>query len=142
MRQPKITFLVDKVDLKTIDYNNEPSQQEELFAYESILAGANKIFDFNKFKQEQAETLDNMRKGSIDEEPFGVGDSSIFIAANKVFNFTEFQKQQQGAIREFKQNKNAEIAAAKVKGKFRKIRKKRANSELIEKIKEIFESFH
>ena len=141
MQKPKKTFLVHEADLETIDYNNEPSQQEDLFADESILSAANKIFDFNKFKQEQAEALDNMRKENIDEEPFDVGDSSILAAANKVFDFAEFQKQQQDAIKEFKQNKNAQIAAAKIKDKYRKMRKKRANSEPIEQIKETFESF-
>ena len=76
------------------------------------MAAANKIFDFNKFKQEQAEVLDDVRKENIDEEPFDVGGSSILAAANKVFDFAEFQKQQQDAIKEFKQNKNVRIAAA------------------------------
>ena len=100
-----------------------------------------KTFDFNKFKQEQAEVLDNMRKKNIDEDPFDVGSSSILGAANKVFDFAEFQKQQQDAIKEFKQNKNALNAAAKIKNKYRKMRKKCTNSEPIEQIKQTFESF-
>ena len=73
------------------------------------MAAANKTFDFNKFKQEQAEVLDNMRKENIDEEPFDVGGSSILAAANKVFDFAEFQKQQQDAIKEFNKIKMCKL---------------------------------
>ena len=46
----KKTFLVNKEDLETIDYN-KPTREENLIEEESILATANKVFDFNKFKK-------------------------------------------------------------------------------------------
>ena len=57
---PKKTFLVDETDIETIGYN-EP-QEVKLFDKESILATATKIFDFDKFKKEQAEALDKMKR--------------------------------------------------------------------------------
>ena len=41
---------MNKEDLETISYD-EP--QEDLFAGESIIAAANKVIDFDEFKQEQ-----------------------------------------------------------------------------------------
>ena len=41
---------MNEEDLETISYN-EP--QEDLFAGESIIAAANKVIDFDEFKQEQ-----------------------------------------------------------------------------------------
>ena len=43
--------MVDEKDLETIDYN-EP--QEDLFKGESIINAVNKVFDFEKFKKDQA----------------------------------------------------------------------------------------
>ena len=54
----KKTFLVDEEDLETIDYN-KPESEENLIGKESLLAAANKVFDFGKFKKEQAEVLKN-----------------------------------------------------------------------------------
>ena len=54
----KKIFLVDEEDLETIDYN-EPESEENLIEKESLLAAANKVFDFGKFKKEQAEVLKN-----------------------------------------------------------------------------------
>ena len=52
----KRTFLVNEEVLETIDYN-KPTHKENLIEEESILAAANKGFNFNKFKKEQAEAL-------------------------------------------------------------------------------------
>ena len=54
MKKPKKTYLVDEKDLETIDYN-EP--QEDLSKGESIINAINKVFDFEKFKKDQAEAL-------------------------------------------------------------------------------------
>ena len=53
MKRPK-TYLVDEKDLETIDCN-EP--QEDLLRGESIINAVNKVFDFEKFKKDQAEAL-------------------------------------------------------------------------------------
>ena len=46
--------MVDEKDLETIDYN-EP--QEDLFKGESIINAVNKVFDFQKFKKDQAKNI-------------------------------------------------------------------------------------
>ena len=48
-KRSKKTFLVDEEDTETIDYA-EP--QKDLFRSESILAKANEVFDFERFKKE------------------------------------------------------------------------------------------
>ena len=50
MKRPRKTYLVNEEDIETIDYS-EP--QEELFAGESILNAAKKVFNFDQFKKEQ-----------------------------------------------------------------------------------------
>ena len=52
MKKPLPTFLVSEADLETIQYNDEPN--ENIFANESILAAASKVFDFDRYKKEQA----------------------------------------------------------------------------------------
>ena len=59
----------------------------------------NKVFDFEKFKKEQAEAIDEMEKEKIDEELFL--NDSVLVAANKVFDFNQFKKQQKDAIQNF-----------------------------------------
>ena len=59
MKRPKKTYLVDEEDIETLDYD-EPV--EDLFKGESILEAVNKVFDFEKFKKEQAEAIDEMKK--------------------------------------------------------------------------------
>ena len=78
-----------------------------------------------------------MKREKIDDEPFV--NESVLAAANNVFNFEKFKKQQEDAIREFKENKNAEITARKIRDKYRKMRKKRIISKLQKE--ETFESF-
>ena len=78
-----------------------------------------------------------MKREKIDEEPFV--NESVLAAANNVFNFEKFKKQQEDAIREFKENKNAEITARKIRDKYRKMRKKRIISK--PQKEETFESF-
>ena len=46
--------MVNEEDLKAINYD-EP--QEDLFVGESILAAANKVLDFDEFKEEQERKL-------------------------------------------------------------------------------------
>ena len=49
LKKPRKTYLVYEEDLETINYD-EP--QEDLFEGESTLAAANKVLDFDEFKQE------------------------------------------------------------------------------------------
>ena len=62
IKKPKKTYLVNEEDLETIDYN-EP--QEDLFKRESILAAANNLFDFERFKKEEAAALKEMKNEKI-----------------------------------------------------------------------------
>ena len=55
MKRPKRTYLVNEEDIDTIDYN-EPLQ-DDVFAGESIVNAANKVMDFEQFKKEQEERL-------------------------------------------------------------------------------------
>ena len=120
-KRPQKTFLVDEEDIETIDYTNEP--QEDLFSSESILAKVNEVFDFERFKKEQAEALDEMKREKL------FANKSILAAANNVFDFEKFRNQQKDAIREFKEqqlsakseNRNAEITAKKIREKHKKM---------------------
>ena len=84
---------------------------------ESILAKANKLFDFERFKKEQTEALDEMKREKIIKD-------SVLATANNVFDFEKFKKQQEDAIIEFKENENVEITAIKIRDNYRKMRKK------------------
>ena len=54
MKRPKKPYLVNEEDLETTDYNE---LQEDLFKGESILAAADRVFDFNKFKKQQEDAI-------------------------------------------------------------------------------------
>ena len=64
---------MNEEDLENISYN-EP--QEDLFAGESINAAANKVIDFDEFKQEQEWKLQNYNDQLIN-------DAETFIPTNK-----------------------------------------------------------
>ena len=66
MRFKKPTLLVDRADLETIDYNDEPN--EDIFANESVLAAANKVFAFEKYQKEQASKIDEFKQQQIDDK--------------------------------------------------------------------------
>ena len=97
MKRPKKTYLVDEEDIETLDYD-EPV--EDLFKGESILEAVNKVFDFEKFKKEQAEAIDEMKKKNwwrtfLKRKCFG--------SCKQIFDFDKFKKQQEDAIEDFKQ---------------------------------------
>ena len=49
------TFVVDEADIEKIDYNND--SDDDMFAKESIVIAANKIFDKYKNNLDKAETI-------------------------------------------------------------------------------------
>ena len=57
--------MVNEEDLETIPYD-EP--QEDLFKNESILNAENKVFDFNKLKNEQNELINKYNKRKTFED--------------------------------------------------------------------------
>ena len=68
LKTPRSTFLLNEADLETIQYNDKPN--EDIFANESILAAANKVFDFDKYKKEQAAAIDELKQQQIDDKRF------------------------------------------------------------------------
>ena len=60
MKRTKKTYLVNEEDIETIDYT-EP--KEDLFAGESIVNAANKVFDLKQFKKEQEKEIKKGKKG-------------------------------------------------------------------------------
>ena len=147
MRFKKPTFLFDEADLETIDYNDEPNK--DIFANESIFAAVDKVFDFDKYKKEQATKIDEFKQPQIDDELFV--NEGILAAASKVFDFGKYQKEQASALDPYnklkaendleqaetinyvddlnlddaRENKNARIAAKNISDKYRKIRKRK-----------------
>ena len=97
MRYKKLppAFLVDEADVGTIDYNND--SDEVMFARESIVIAANKIFD--RYKKEEAEN-------NLDEA--------------ETINYVD--DTDRDAVRE---NKNAKIAAKKIIEKYKRLARKR-----------------
>ena len=64
-KKPPPTFLVDEADVETTDYNND--SDEDMFAKESIVIAANKIFD--RYKKERAENnLDEAETINYDDD--------------------------------------------------------------------------
>ena len=97
MRFKKPTFLFDEADLETIDYHDEPNK--DIFANESIFAAVDKVFDFDKYKKEQATKIDEFKQPQIDDELFV--NEGILAAASKVFDFGKYQKEQASALDPF-----------------------------------------
>ena len=95
-RSPK-TFLVDEADLETTDYQGD--LKEDLFVNESVLAAANKVFDFNGYKKKQAEAINEIKQQQVKDKPFV--NESVLAAANKLFDFDKLKKQQADAIDKF-----------------------------------------
>ena len=54
LKKPKKTYLVSEKDIKTIDYL---LPDEDIYAGESIVNTANKVFNFDQFKKEQAREI-------------------------------------------------------------------------------------
>ena len=52
--------MVKEEDLETVMYDDEP--QQDLSEGESVLAAANKVFDFKKFQQNQSQRLENYKE--------------------------------------------------------------------------------
>ena len=159
LKRPPSTFLLNEADLETIQYNNKPN--EDIFANESLVAAANKVFDFDKYKKEQGAAIDELKQQQIDNEFFV--NESVLTAASKVFHFDRYKKEQASALDrcnklkaendleqaetinyvddlnldDVRENKNARIATKKISDKYRKIRKrKRPKSPTV-----TFESF-
>ena len=119
MKKPKKTILVNKKDLDSIKYIendqeiDEFSKDEDLFAGESILNAANKVFDFKKFKETQYDANDYFKK--FNEE----NSSKNKRKANneKIFEIIKVPKKRKRQV-----DKAAQIAAKKISKKYKNIR--------------------
>ena len=93
MKRPKKTYLVNEEDLETINYD-EP--QEDLFEGESILAAANKVFDYKEFKKQQENAIQDLKERWMED-------------AETINYLDDINKD------DLKENKNLKIAAKKNK---------------------------
>ena len=65
LEKPKKTFLVNEEDLETIAYADEP--KEDLFKGESILEAANRVLDFEEFKKQQKDAINNFNQNLLNK---------------------------------------------------------------------------
>ena len=145
LKKPKHTYLVDEQDIKTIDYNF--TDEENLYADESIVNAASKVFDYNKFKEDggfAGQSIVNAASKILSEDIAG---QSILNRANKVFNFEQFKREQARKTQEYndellnetaetinyvdnlsmddvRENKDLLLTAKKIKYKYRKMRRR------------------
>ena len=92
-----------------------------MFKRESILAAANKVFDFNKFKKQQEDTIKNFNDNLLENT-----ETIIYIDDIN--------------LDDVRDNKNLKISAKKISDKYRKLRKRKA-TEREQQIQEIIEEF-
>ena len=71
---------------------------------------ANKVFDFNKYKKEQASALDRYNKLKAEND----------LEQAEAINYVDDLN-----LDDVRENKNASIAAKKISDKYRKIRKRK-----------------
>ena len=88
--------MVNEEDLETINYD-EP--QEDLFEGESILAAANKVLNFDKFKQEQERKLQQYNDQLMNDA--------------ETINYVDDIN-----LEDVRDNKNLKIAAKKISDKY------------------------
>ena len=110
--------MVNEEDLETINYD-EP--QEDLFEGESILAAANKVLNFDKFKQEQERKLQQYNDQLMNDA--------------QTINYVDDIN-----LEDVRDNKNLKIAAKKISNKYRKLRKRKATVS-VPKLHKISETF-
>ena len=92
-----------------------------MFKRESILAAANKVLDFNKFKKQQEDTIKNFNDNLLENT-----ETIIYIDDIN--------------LDDVRDNKNLKISAKKISDKYRKLRKKKA-TEREQQMQDIIEEF-
>ena len=104
LKKPKKSYLVNEEDLDTVIYD-EP--QQDLFEVESVLAAANKVFDFKKFQQNQKQRIENYEEQQLND--------------TDTINYADDLN-----LEDVLEKKNLKIAAKQISGKYRKLRKRKA----------------
>ena len=102
-----------------IAYDDEP--QEDLFRGESILEAANRVLDFEAFKKQQKEAINNFNEKLLKNA--------------ETINYVDDIN-----LDDVKDNKNLKISAKKISDKYKKLRKRKAE-EREKKINEIIVEF-
>ena len=64
LKKPKETFSANEEDLEMIAYDDEP--QEDIFRGEIILEAANRVLDFEAFKKQQKEAINNFNENLLE----------------------------------------------------------------------------
>ena len=102
-----------------IAYDDEP--QEDLFRGESILEAANRVLDFEAFKKQQKEAINNFNENLLENA--------------KTINYVDDIN-----LDDVKDNKNLKISAKKISDKYKKLRKRKAEKRE-KQINEIIDEF-
>ena len=109
LKKPKKTFLVNEEDLKAIVYD-EP--EEDLFRAESILEAANKVLDFEEFKKQQEDAINNFNENLLNKNKRKAIEKEEQLI--QIIKVPKKRKQQK--------DKAAQIAAKKISKKYKNIR--------------------
>ena len=106
----KQIFLVNGEALKTIVYD-EP-EEEDLFRGESILEAANKVLDFEEFKKQQEDVINNFNENLLNKNKRKAIEKEEQLI--QIIKVPKKRKQQK--------DKAAQIAAKKISKKYKNIR--------------------
>ena len=109
LKKPKKTFLVNEEDLEAIVYD-EP--EEDLFRAESILEAANKVLDFEEFKKQQEDAINNFNENLLNKNKRKAIEKEEQLI--QIIKVPKKRKQQK--------DKAAQIAAKKISKKYKNIR--------------------
>ena len=110
LKKPKKTFLVNEEDLEKIAYD-EP-EEEDLFRGESILEAANKVLDFEEFKKQQEDAINNFNENLLNKNKRKAIEKEEQLI--QIIKVPKKRKQQK--------DKAAQIAAKKISKKYKNIR--------------------
>ena len=102
-----------------IAYDDEP--QEDLFRGESILEAANRVLDFEAFKKQRKEAINNFNEKLLKNA--------------ETINYVDDIN-----LDDVKDNKNLKISAKKISDKYKKLRKRKAEKRE-KQINEIIDEF-
>ena len=119
MKKPKRIYLVNDEDIETIDYGK---LQEDLFVGKSIINAANKVTDFEQFKKELEERLQEYKNQLLNNT------GTIDYVDNINLN-------------DAREHKNLKIAAKKISDRYKKVRRKGKAATSVPTLHKISETF-
>ena len=119
MKKPKRIYLVNDEDIEPIDYGE---LQEDLFVGKSIINAANKVTDFEQFKKELEERLQEYKNQLLNNT------GTIDYVDNINLN-------------DAREHKNLKIAAKKISDRYKKVRRKGKAATSVPTLHKISETF-